>query len=98
VLLRIGSIWYSSEMLLEERAIYTHPAYRKSSENPSRAAALVEFSKTLADGLGLPLSIGVLSSQRTEAKVRLYRRILGPATGAYWLIGRETGAVATGIT
>jgi hypothetical protein len=39
----------------------------------------------LADKLGMPLTIGVLSNHRTEAKVRFYERFLGKAAGAYWI-------------
>jgi hypothetical protein len=83
VLLRVGQVWYSSSMHIEERAIFVHPAFRGA--RGGRAARLAEFSMDLADKLGLPLSIGVLSNHRTAAKVRLYQRILGAPAGAYWL-------------
>lgn len=83
VLLRIGQIWYSDSPHIEERAIFVHPAYR--SARGGRAARLAEFSMDVADQLGMPLTIGVLSNHRTEAKVRLYRRTLGEPAGAYWV-------------
>jgi hypothetical protein len=83
VLLRVGGIWYSDAIMIEEKAIFVHPSYRKASGG--RAARLAEFSKWFADSLGLPLLIGVLSSHRTEAKVRMYTRIMGPNSGAYWI-------------
>jgi GNAT superfamily N-acetyltransferase len=83
VLLRIGSIWYSDQPHIEERAIFVHPAYR--SARGGRAKRLAEFSMDLADRLGMPLTIGVLSNSRTEAKVRLYQRVLGKPAGAYWI-------------
>lgn len=89
VLLRIGRMWYSDEDVLEEKAVFTSPAFRKCS--PSRAKALMEFSKKAADGLGMPLIIGVLSNARTEAKVRLYKRQFGEPSGAFFLYGARTG-------
>ena len=90
VLLRIGHTWYNGgEDLLEERAIFVHPEYR--SAKGGRAARLCEFSKSVSDTLNIPLTIGILSSQRTEAKIRMYRRILGEPSGAYWLYNAKTG-------
>lgn len=83
VLLRIGAIWYSDQPHIEERAIFVHPSYRQA--RGGRAARLAEFSMDVADKLGLPLTIGVLSNNRTEAKVRLYQRVLGKPAGAYWI-------------
>lgn len=90
ILLRIGQIWYSDEPLLEEKAVFISPAYR--SAKGGRARKLCEFGKKVADELGLPLTIGVMSSQRTEGKIRMYRRIFGQPTGAYFLYGTQTGA------
>lgn len=90
VLLRIGTMWYSSKTrVLEERAIFVHPDYR--SAKGGRAAKLCKFSKSVSDTLGIPLTIGILSSLRTEGKVRMYRRILGEPSGAYWLYNAKTG-------
>lgn len=83
VLLRIGNIWYSHHPHIEERAIFVHPSYRTA--RGGRAARLAEFSMDCADQLGMPLTIGVLSNHRTEAKVRLYSRVLGKPAGAYWI-------------
>lgn len=89
VLLRIGTTWYSDTELLEEKAIFIHPDFR--SARGGRASRLCEFSKKAADDLGLVLTIGVLSSHRTEAKRRMYSRIMGEPSGAYWLYGTTTG-------
>src|ERR1700740_537365 len=65
VLLRISRTWYSSEPLIEERGIFVHPDYRKghrSTQTKMPPALLIEFSKKVADTLGLPLMIGVLSN------------------------------------
>ena len=89
VLLRIGQVWYSDEPILEEKAIFIHPDYR--SAKGGRAARLCEFSKKASDELGIPLTIGVMSNERTAAKVRMYTRIMGPPSGAYWLYNTITG-------
>lgn len=95
VLLRIGIPWYTDDEVLEERAIFVHPEFR--SAKGGRAARLLEFSMKASDELGLPLMIGILSNQRTEAKVRLYKRYLGEPAGAYWLHNAHTGG-AVGAT
>ena len=89
VLLRIGQMWYSDTPVVEEKAIFIHPDYR--SAKGGRAKQLCEFSKRVADSLGIPLIIGVLSNSRTEAKVRLYERQFGKPSGAFFLYGAKTG-------
>jgi len=90
ILLRIGYMWYSDDPVLEEKAIFVAPDCR--SAKGGRARRLCEFSKQVADTLGLPLIIGVLSNHRTEAKVRLYERQFGKPTGAFFLYNARTGS------
>jgi len=90
ILLRIGNIWYSDQEILEERAVFIHPDFR--SAKGGRARKLCDFSKKVADELNLPLTIGVLSSNRTKGKIRMYERIFGEPSGAYFLYGTRTGA------
>jgi len=89
VLLRIGNMWYSDQEVLEEKAIFIHPDFRNAKGG--RARRLCEFSKQVADSLGIPLIIGVLSNHRTEAKVRLYERQFGKPSGAFFLYNAQTG-------
>jgi len=89
VLLRIGSMWYSDSQVVEEKAIFIHPDYRNAKGG--RASKLCEFSKKVADTLGIPLIIGVLSNHRTSAKVKMYERQFGPPSGAFFLYGAQTG-------
>ena len=56
-----------------------------------RARRLCEFSKKVSNELGIPLIIGVLSNNRTEAKVRMYQRIFGEPSGAFFLYNARTG-------
>jgi len=87
-LLRIGNMWYSDDVVVEERAIFVYPQFR--SARGGRARRLCEYSKHVADTLGIPLLIGILSNTRTEGKVRMYKRIFGEPTGAFFLYGART--------
>ena len=89
ILLVFGELWYSREPVLEERAVFVAPEYRNAKGG--RARKLCEFAKTASEQLGIPLSIGVLSNSRTEAKVRLYERMFGEPAGVYFLYGAKTG-------
>lgn len=80
ILLNIGQIWYSDDWMLEEMFNFVHPDHRRSTH----AKRLIQFAKDTADHLKIPLMIGVLSNERTEAKVRLYERML-PKSGAYFV-------------
>lgn len=70
ILMRIGDMWYSDQMVLEERGIFIHPDYRNAKGG--RARKLCEFAKEVSERINIPLVIGILSNTRTEAKVRLY--------------------------
>jgi GNAT superfamily N-acetyltransferase len=89
ILLRVTTMWYSDAQVLEEKAIFVDPECR--SAKGGRARRLCEFAKQAAAELGLPLLIGVLSNNRTEAKVRLYERQFGKPTGAFFLYNARTG-------
>ena len=89
VLLRIGQQWYNNNQILEERVVYVDKKFR--SAKGGRARKLCEFSKKASDELCLPLIIGVMSSNRTEGKMRLYRRLFGPEAGCFFLYGAKTG-------
>jgi hypothetical protein len=89
VLLSMGEMWYSREMILEEKAIFVDPEYR--SAKGGRARKLAEFAKQASSTLQIPLAIGVLSTSRTEAKIRLYERVFGAPAGVYFLYGAKTG-------
>ena len=87
-LLRIGAMWYSPDIVLEERAIFIYPQFR--SAKGGRASKLCEFTKRTADKLNLSLVIGVLSNTRTAGKVRMYTRIFGEPAGAFFLYNART--------
>jgi GNAT superfamily N-acetyltransferase len=89
ILIHRSKLWYSGTGFLEEKSVFVDPAHRGA--RGGAAARLCEFGKLAAERMSLPLSIGVLSNERTEAKVRLYRRQFGEPVGAYFLRGSRTG-------
>ena len=80
---------HSRDPVLVEQTVYVHPDFRNA--RGARATKLVEFNKQVALRLGFPLLIGILSDERTKAKIRLYERHFGPPNGAYWLWNGNTG-------
>jgi len=89
VLLRIGTMFYSTRQCLEEKCLWVHPDFRTA--RGGRARQLLEFTKKTADALGLPLIIGIMSTKRAAGKEALYRRFFGEPTGAFFLYGAECG-------
>lgn len=81
ILMLIGQFYYTDDWCLEELFNYVRPEYRKSTN----AKDLVSFGKRCADELGIPLVIGIVSNERTKAKIELYRRQLGDPIGAYFV-------------
>lgn len=80
VFVTIGSYWYSHDKHLEEFIVYVDPEHRRSNH----ANALVQWMKDQVELTGLPLMTGIISNERTEAKCRLYRRML-PKVGEFFL-------------
>jgi hypothetical protein len=89
ILLEIGQFWYTDDWCLEEKENYVRPQYRKSTH----AKDMIRFGKRCSDELGIPLVIGVVSNERTRAKMELYRRELGDSVGGYFF-HRPAGAAA----
>ena len=87
IFLGIRQFWYSQDVHLEEMLNFVRVAHRKSRN----AIALIEFAKSAATRLGVPLLIGIVSNERTEQKIKLYERRLGKPAGAYFLFQGRTG-------
>jgi len=87
ILLTIDQLWYSDDWMLQELFNFVHPDHRRSTH----AKRLIEYAKDCATHLKIPLLIGVLSNTRTEAKVRLYERML-PKGGAYFIFNGPVGS------
>ena len=90
ILLRMSQMWYSNAWMIEEKIIFVDPEFR--SAKGGRAGMLCDFSKKVADDLGIPLMIGVLSNDRTAAKIKMYERKFGDPAGAFFLYGAKTGS------
>lgn len=72
--MRLGNFWYSDDWHLEELYNFVSENYRKSDY----AKNLIDFGKWASEQMKLVLNIGIISTHRTEAKVRLYSRRLQP--------------------
>jgi hypothetical protein len=85
IYLTISNFYYSDEFHISELFNYVKPEFRRSRN----AQSLIKFAQRSAEQLGCPLMIGVLSNERTEAKIRLYQRLLGKFAGAFfaWNLG-----------
>lgn len=81
ILLLISQFWYTDDWCLEEVFNYVRPEYRRSTH----AKDMISFGKRCSDELNIPLVIGVVSNERTRAKIELYRRQLGEPVGGYFL-------------
>jgi hypothetical protein len=84
VFVLISSFWYSSDLHLEELLVYVDTEYRRSNH----CKACVDWMKGLADALGIPLLTGIISKERTAAKIRLYDRML-PRIGAFYFYPQD---------
>ncbi len=71
---------YTDEWGVVEVWAHVHPDHRRSTH----AKHLTEYAKFISTEMHLPLLIGILSNQRTEAKVRLYERAFD-RVGAYFI-------------
>jgi len=91
VFVTIAQFWYSNEHHLEEFIVYVDPECRKSGH----AKELINWMKRQSDLTGLKLLTGIMSNERTEAKCRLYGRLL-PKWGEFFLYsGNGKGSVMT---
>lgn len=80
IMLAFGTQWYSEEITLDEFLNFVDPVHRSSDH----AKTLIAYAKHMVDQIrlthqNLRLVIGVLSTKRAAAKVRLYERQLSVA-------------------
>jgi hypothetical protein len=80
IFLEIGSLYYTEDICLIEQWNFVLPPHRGTSASQDQIA----FAADLSDRYKMPLLIGVLSTDRTAAKVRHYRRQLGDPIGVYF--------------
>jgi hypothetical protein len=80
VILKLGSLWYSSDRIVEERFVFVPSKFRRASGG--RARRLCQFTKRVADELNMPLIIGVFQTVEQMVKcdfmkVNLDHRLAG---------------------
>jgi hypothetical protein len=85
IMLSFGTPWYSETITIDEYLNFVDPKHRVSNH----AKALIGYAKNVVDNLrsdhpDLRLVIGVLSTIRTAAKIRMYERLLVPC-GAFFM-------------
>jgi len=76
----IGEVWYTNDKHLGDCFVFVDQEHRKSRH----AKALLEWMCGQATQTKLPLMSGVVSSERTEAKCALYRRMF-PKVGEFFM-------------
>jgi GNAT superfamily N-acetyltransferase len=81
VFITIGTYWYTYDKNLEEYMVYVDSRHRRSEH----AKALVKWMASQVEATGLPLVTGILSTHRTEAKCRLYQRMM-PKMGEFFVV------------
>ena len=64
---------------------------RPDERKTDYAKRMIAFAKRCSDNVKLPLVIGVLTNERMEGKVRLYRRNLGYPAGAFFVYNGWNG-------
>ena len=85
IMLVLGSPWYSEEVTMDDCMSFVDPAHRKSNH----ARTLIAYARHMVDEIrhaheNFKMIVGVLSTKRTAAKVRLYEQQLTPV-GAYFI-------------
>lgn len=79
--LQLSDFYYTDEWHLAELWNFVDEPHRRSHN----AEALIEFGKSCADKMKMPLFTGIITNKQMAGKVRLYRRALGNPTGAFFI-------------
>lgn len=81
--LQLSSWWYTeNDYHLSEFWCFV----REDCRATNHAKDLIQFAKWCAEEMKIPLFMGIVTTKRTAAKERLYRRTL-PKVGAYFMWG-----------
>lgn len=80
--------WYSDDEYLSERWNFVHPDYRQGTDYARRLLEQAKWTheRFKLGGRNIPISVGINSFTRTEAKIRMYSRHM-PCVGAYFIYG-----------
>lgn len=92
IMLLLGSPWYSDEIGMDDCMNFVDPAHRRSDH----AKALISYSKHLVETVrashpDFKMIIGVVSTERTAAKIRFYSQQMGDPVGAYFMFPNAAG-------
>lgn len=79
--LELSNFYYTNDIHLAELWNFVDAPYRRSNN----AEALIQFCKSCADQLKMPLFTGIITNRQMAGKVRLYRRYLGHPVGAFFV-------------
>jgi hypothetical protein len=85
MVLQVSQFWYSDDWCLEEVLNFVRPQFRRSTN----AKDMISFAKRCSDEIGIPLVIGIVSNERTAAKIALYERQLGKPCGGYFIYSKK---------
>ena len=85
IYLSLQESYYGDDWQLLELWNFVAPPRK---ERAGHAKKLLAFAKDCSDRMKMPLSVGVLSNHRVEAKIRLYERQLEKA-GAFFIYNRQ---------
>jgi hypothetical protein len=77
----LSDYWYSDQWHLSELWNFVDGDHRRSHN----AEALIEFGKSCAMKMNMPLVTGIITNRSMAGKVRLYRRALGYPAGAFFV-------------
>lgn len=85
IMLVLGSPWYSEEITLDDCMSFVDPNHRRSNH----AKTLISYARNMVDQIrkthaNFKMIVGVLSTKRTAAKVRLYEQQMTPI-GVYFI-------------
>lgn len=91
IMLVLGSAWYTEKITMDDCTNFVDPLHRRSDH----AKSLISYAKYLVDCVRRSdptfcMTLGIVSTERTAAKIRLYSRQLEPA-GAYFVYPPVSG-------
>lgn len=87
IVLGIEPLWYSDEIALQDYLNFVRVPFR----NSTNSSDLIAWAKAMSVHFSLPLMAGVVSNQRTQAKIRHFRRAFGEPVGAFFLFNAGSG-------
>ena len=75
----IDQFWYTDDWCLLEQWLFVRQPYR----HRKHAVALIKWAKYSSVQLSLKLQTGIMSTERTSAKERMYQRQMTPIGGLF---------------